>query len=177
MKMHKSLIVLFVWLSYFGYSQSLRKSFISQVKPLFKVNVKKTGPYFGLQQGKYLVPEIGVERQWKQIKLSTSITHAAHTGFNYNFKGKILGYDLGYWIKPNRIGLTYGGNLVFRTDFSRSKIGIVPVVGFKFWMLHAQTGYHFMTRTDGFETNYFFISLRIGLINDRDVDFKRKKKG
>lgn len=174
--MRKSLIFLFICASSFGYSQSLHQSIAQQGKPFLKVNVKKTGPYFGLRQGLYLVPEVGVERQWKRIKLSNAIIHAAHTGFNYNFKGKILGYDVGYWVKPHRIGLTYGGNLVYRTDFSRSKIGIVPVVGFKIWLLHAQTGYHFMTRTEGFDANYFFISLRIGLINDRDIDVKRKKK-
>ena len=55
-------------------------------------------------------------------------------GFNYNFKYKVLGYDAGYWIKPHRVGLTYGANLVFRTNFDQSKIGVAPVVGFKFWL-------------------------------------------
>ena len=67
----------------------------------------------------------------------------------------------------------------FRTNFDRSKVGIAPVVGFKFWLLHVQTGYHFMTRSESpltFETNKFFISARIGIINDRDIDLKRRKK-
>ena len=87
--MSRILIVLFVCSTSFGFSQDLQGNFINRGrKPLFKVNVKKTGPYFGLQQGKYLVPEIGIERQWKKIKLSNSVTHAAHMGFNYNFKYK-----------------------------------------------------------------------------------------
>lgn len=138
-----------------------------------KVSVKKTGPYFGLQQGKFLVAEIGGERQWKQIRLLQAQTHAAHMGFNYNFKYKVLGYDVGYWWKPNRIGLTYGGNLFLRSDFNRTKFGFAPVIGFKTWLLHLQTGYHFMPRPNDFETNTFFISLRIGIINDRDIEFKK----
>ncbi|NRA11323.1 MAG: hypothetical protein HRT57_05135 [Crocinitomicaceae bacterium] len=175
--MSRILIVLFVCSTSFGFSQDLQGNFINRGrKPLFKVNVKKTGPYFGLQQGKYLVPEIGIERQWKKIKLSNSVTHAAHMGFNYNFKYKVLGYDAGYWVKPHRIGLTYGANLFFRTDFDKGKIGIAPVIGFKLWLLHFQTGYHFMVRPKDFETNTFFVSLRVGIINDRDIEFKRKKK-
>lgn len=137
------------------------------------LNVTKTGPYFGLQQGKYLVPEIGVERQWKKIQLLEANTHAVHMGFNYNLKYKVLGYDVGYWWKPSRLGLTYGGNIFFRTDFDRSKIGIAPVLGYKIWMLHIQTGFHLMPRPRDFETNTFFISVRIGLINDRDMKMKR----
>lgn len=135
--------------------------------------VKKTGPYFGLQQGMYLVPEFGVERQWKQIRLMSSTTHAAHMGFNYNFKYKVLGYDVGYWWKPHRIGLTYGGSLFLRSDFTKTKLGIAPAIGFKFLMLHLQTGYHFMPRPKEFETNTFFISLRVGIINERDFEIKR----
>lgn len=176
--MSKILLIISIFIAGTGYSQDSEGSFIQRgMKPLLKVNVKKTGPYFGLQQGKYLVPEFGVERQWKRIKFSNSITHAAHMGFNYNFKYKVLGYDAGYWVKPHRFGLTYGANLFFRTDFDRGKIGIAPVLGFKFWLLHLQTGYHFMPNRNDFETNTFFISLRIGIINDRDIDFKRKKKG
>lgn len=138
-----------------------------------RLNVKKTGPYFGLQQGNFLVPEIGVERQWKQIRLMRSQTHAAHMGFNYNLKYNVLGYDVGYWWKPHRIGLTYGANLFLRSNFESTKIGFAPVIGFKFWLLHLQTGYHFMRRPKEFETNTLFISIRIGIINDRDIELKR----
>lgn len=147
------------------------------IKRKFNIEVKKTGPYFSLQQGKYLVPELGVERQWKQIKLATAFTHAVHMGFNYNFKYKVLGYDVGYWVKPSRIGLTYGGNFVLRTDFNETRLGFAPVIGYKLFGFHLQTGYHFLTRSTTFtETNTFFISLRFVLINDRDVDVNKGKK-
>lgn len=135
--------------------------------------VIKTGPYFGLQQGKYLVPELGVERQWQQIKLKDPVTHAAHMGFSYNFKYKVLGYDIGYWFKTHRIGLTYGANISLRTDFDYSSIGLAPVIGYKLLQFHFQTGYHFLSRpTVAFETNTFFVSARYVFVNDRA--FKRK---
>ena len=147
------------------------------MKKKFKIEVKKTGPYIGVQRGKYTVAEFGVERQWKKVKLSSSLNQALHMGINYNFKYNVLGYDLGYWIKPNRIGLTYGANLVLRTDFNKTRIGFTPVIGFKLVGFHLQTGYHFLSRSVNFtETNTFFISLRYVLINDRDVQVNKRKK-
>ncbi len=144
---------------------------------LLNIEITKTGPYFGIQRGEYTVLEIGVERQWKKVRIRKPTIHAAHAGFNYNFKYNMLGYDMGYWYKPNRIGLTYGGNIFFRTNFDDTRVGLAPVIGFKFSLLHLQTGYHIMARLpDNFETNKFFISLRIGIINDRDVDFNLRKK-
>lgn len=148
--------------------------------PLVKITVAKMGPYIGLQKGKYTLLELGGEYQWKRVKLKSPTTHAGHMGFNYNFKYNVLGYDAGYWIKPHRIGLTYGANAVFRTDFDRNRFGVAPVIGFKFWFAHLQTGYHFLPNLPAdFQTNTLFISLRVGIINNRDVDFewrKRKKK-
>lgn len=139
---------------------------------LLDLSVTKTGPYFGLQRGKYTILELGAERQWKKVRLKMPVTHAVHLGFNYNFKYNMLGYDMGYWYRPHRIGLTYGGNLFMRTNFEHTRVGFAPVVGYKIWLLHFQTGYHFMARLpENFETNRFFVSLRIGIINDRDVDF------
>lgn len=158
-------------------SAQMNGSLAQLKRRIINIEVTKTGPYFGIQKGKYTVLEIGVERQWKKIRVRQPVIHAAHAGFNYNFKYNMLGYDMGYWHKPNRIGLTYGGNLFFRTNFDDTRVGIAPVVGFKFALLHLQTGYHFMTRLpDNFETNKFFISLRIGIINDRDIDFNMRKK-
>ena len=156
-------------------------SFVEK-KPLIEIknNVVKTGPYFGLQKGKYLAAEFGAERIWKIGGLLARQMHAAHMGFNYNFKYNVLGYDIGYWLKPNKFGLTYGANLFLRTDFDNSKLGVAPVLGFKVMWFHLQTGYHFMPRPELFETNTFFISLRFGIISDRDRDFdikiNRKKK-
>jgi hypothetical protein len=154
---------------YHGFNSGARK-------PLIDVRVKKTGPYIGWQQGKYAALEFGGERQWKQIKLRDPITHAAHMGFNYNFRQNVLGFDIGYWVKPHRLSLTYGANLFLRTDFDRNKVGLAPVLGFKFWILHLQSGYQIMSAPKEINTNTFFISLRIGIINDRQVEWNRDKK-
>lgn len=171
---HNYLLVFFLTISSLSFSQGVSPVFLG--KPLVKVKVKKSGPYIGVQRGKYTVGEVGVEHQWKRMKLSNSFTQAVHFGVNYNLYKNVMGYDLGYWVKPHRIGLTYGANVFLRTDFDRTKVGIAPVLGFKFWLLHAQTGYHFMDSARDLQTNTFFISLKIGIINERDVDIKRRKK-
>ena len=163
-------------------SQSMAQELYGRMRrPIMELKIQKTGPYFGLQQGRYSVLEIGVERIWKKARLMKAKSQAINTGFNYNFRHNILGYDIGYWYKPNRIGLTYGGMLFLRTNFTETLVGIAPAIGFKFWLAHLQTGYHFMSPlpSTGFQTNRFFVSLRIGLINDRDVDLEWgwKKKG
>ena len=142
------------------------------------VSVSKSGPYFGVQRGEYLILELGLEQQWKKIKLKTAKTQSLSTGFNYNFKYNVLGYDAGYWTKPSRVDLTYGATLVFRTNFDETRVGMAPVVGYKLYGFHLQTGYYFLTPASNFdETNRFFISLRFILINDRDTDFWKKSRG
>lgn len=148
---------------------------ISEFK-LPKITVLKSGPYVGIQRGRFNVLEFGMEAQYKKVKLVKPITHAAHMGFNYNFRYNILGYDVGYWFKMGRLDLTYGLNFVFRSDFTSHRAGIAPVLGFKFWQLHLQTGVHILSRTDApFETNTLFISLRYVFINNRNVQLKKKR--
>ncbi len=159
----------------------LADSDIEAIPPDFigvrKLSIRRSGPYVGLQQGKYMLPEFGVEKQWNRVKLRKPITHAGHMGFNYNLQRNVLGYDAGYWLKIGRMDLTFGANLVFRTDFDRNALGLTPVVGFKFWQLHIQTGYHFLTApARDMETNTFFISLRFVFINDRDWNWSKKQK-
>ncbi len=144
-----------------------------------ELNVTKTGAYFGLQQGLYLVPEFGVERQWQKIRLTSKKTHALHGGFNYNLKYKVLGYDVGYWYRGTRVGLTWGGNICVRTDFTNTRVGIVPVVGYKVWQFHVQTGYHLLTplpTENRFETNGLFINIRFVMITETERELKRSDK-
>lgn len=141
------------------------------------IHFRKSGPYVGVQRGKYTIAEFGGEIQFKKVKLIRPVTHAFHTGFNYNFKYNVLGYDLGYWFKVGRLDLTYGANLVMRTDFNETRLGIAPVVGFKLFQFHLQTGYHFLTPARTFtETNGFFVSLRFVMISKRDIDIDRHNK-
>jgi hypothetical protein len=173
-----SVVVLCVLASY-GHSQVEEKRLPNPFKRRTELELKQTGPYFGLQQGKYLIAEFGVERQWSQIRLTSKKTHALHGGFNYNFKYRVLGYDIGYWYRGSRVGLTWGGNICIRTDFDNTRVGIVPTIGYKVWQFHLQTGYHFLTplpESSKFETNGLFVSLRFVLINDREFEWKRKEK-
>ena len=169
-----SLIILLFW----SLSSAAMDSFGDYSPPKKRtIQLTKTGPYFGLQQGRYLVPEIGFERQWSKLKLVKTETHALHAGFNYNFKYKVLGYDMGYWYRLNRIGITYGANICLRSDFEQTRFGIVPIIGYKIWQIHVQTGYHFLTSSESpMETNRLFISARFVLINNRDMDVKGGKK-
>jgi len=138
---------------------------------------KKLGPSFGYERGRYNFFEIGGEFRWKKIQLKNSFTQALHAGFNYNFWGNVLGFDAGYWIKPQRIGLTYGADALFKTDFTNSRPGFAPVLGYQFLWLHLQTGYAFYpSRIATMEINTFFIRLRVMLINERDLEVKNGKK-
>ncbi len=156
-------------------------------KRLLEIKVKKTGPYFGYARGKVDAFELGVERQYKKIKIVRPITHGVHLGFDYNFKNHVLGYQMGYWVKEGRLGLTFGGDLVFRTDFSENRFGGGPCIGYRLLGFHLQTGYHLLSKADSFtNTNDFFIRLRFTIVNERDWDvnsdfsikdmFKRDKK-
>ena len=135
------------------------------------INIVKNGPYFGVQKGKFIIAELGGERQWKDYQLRKPKTHALNLGFNYDFTNDVLGYDVGYWYKPSNIGITYGAALLLRTDFTNTKVGFAPVIGYKIWQVHVQTGYQFLlkTKSASFETNTLFISLRIVLINNTKI--------
>jgi hypothetical protein len=160
-----SVIVLFFLLSKFTFSQ-LGDGKIDMPN----VKVRKSGPYVGAQRGKYWMGELGAEFQWKQVKLVTAVTQSVRTGFNYDFNQNILGYDLGYWIKPSRLGLTYGGNLIFRSNFNQNRVGFAPVIGYKLFGFHLQTSFNFLSAAASFKnTNTFFVSLRFVMINQRDI--------
>ena len=137
-----------------------------------EINVRKSGPYIGLQKGIYTVGELGGELQWKKLKWIKPFTNALHVGMNYNFKYNVIGYDFGYWCKTGRLNLTYGANICYRSNFTHSQVGIAPVIGFKFTQFHLQTGYNFLSYSPvAIKTNTLFISLRFVLINNRNVDF------
>jgi len=154
-------------------------TYCSAFQPIEKISFqyKKLGPSFGYERGRYNFFEIGGEFRWKKIQLKNSFTQALHAGFNYNFWGNVLGFSAGYWIKPQRIGLTYGADALFKTDFTHSSPGFAPVLGYQFLWLHLQTGYAFYpARISTMEVNTFFIRLRFMLINERDLEVKNGKK-
>ena len=156
------------------YSQELEINFVRRA-PMVKV--LKTGPYIGLQRGKFTNLELGYELQRKAVKLVKPTTHAFNTGFDYNLTENILGFSAGYWQKKGRMDLTFGGNLVYKTNFEQSRFGIAPMVGFKFSWAHLQVGYNLLTKANDFENyNTFFISIRAVMINNRDYKWRKRKK-
>ena len=141
------------------------------------INLVKTGPYIGLQRGRHSVLELGIERQWKKLKLKNSKSNAIHTGFNYNFFENVLGYDIGFWHKEGFLGFTLGGTFSFRSDFNETRVGFSPTIGYKIWGLHLQTGYFFLTKSANFNnTNTLFVSLRYVVVNDRKFKKRKRKK-
>lgn len=136
-----------------------------------EVQIRKYGPYIGIEKGAYLLPKLGVECQWKTVGLFRSgQTHAIHTGLNYNLGNAIMGYDLGYWTKSGAFGLTYGGTLNYRSDFTKGGFGVTPVVGFKWMQFHVETGYSFYSSAaKTMHVNKLFIGIRFVLVRDRKV--------
>jgi hypothetical protein len=148
--------------------------FAEPIPQPLKINLHKFGPYIGLQRGAYTSIEFGAEYQLKKMAWIKPTTHAAHFGFNYNLYHNVLGYDMGYWMKKGRLNLTYGANLIYRTDYSRSTLGFTPLIGFKFSQLHLQTGYNFLTTsTPPKAVNGFFISLRFVFIQNTNLDIDK----
>lgn len=136
----------------------------------------KSGPYLGIQSGRFYAAELGLERQWRRSEqLLESKTNALHMGVNYTYDfshlNPVLGYDLGFWHKEATIGLTYGLNLCMRTNFDQYRMGICPTVGIKIMQFHIQTGYHilypFTQNSQIFDSNTIFLSARFLWVNNR----------
>jgi hypothetical protein len=143
--------------------------------PLLQISLRQSGPYFGLQQGRYLVGEIGGEMQWRKLRLKKPITHALTIGADYNLTQNILGLNTGYYYKGGRTKFSFGGNVVYRTDFTHNRIGLGPAIGYKLSAFHAQIGYVLLTPHETFvNTNSIYISLRFTLINERDFDVQTR---
>ena len=137
---------------------------VAQRKDLFDFQKIQTGPYFGFQQGRNIVLEIGAERRMKEIKWKSPNANAILLGVNYDYKANMIGADLGYWFRPNRLSFTFGGVLAGRSNFTKGMIGFSPTLGYKIWFLHAQAGYYFYPKSVlSSATNRLFLTLRLVL--------------
>ncbi|MGM0478701.1 MAG: hypothetical protein ACQERC_05720 [Bacteroidota bacterium] len=145
-------------------------------KPLIDPHVRKLGPYFGVQQGRFTVGELGMEVQFKDIRLKKTKTHAVHLGLGYNIPNNALQINGGYWHKPSRLDLTYGVDICMRSNFEEERYGFSPVVGYKIFGFHIRAGYMLLTRSTTFTaTNTLFVNLRFTLINNRNFEWNRRK--
>ena len=142
-----------------------------------KKRILKSGPYFGLQSGRFYALEYGWELERKTREdLVHSNTTAVHHGFNasYDFSrlNPILGYDIGFWSRTGNFDLTYGLSAAVRTDLKQLRFGVCPSVGIKVWQLHVQTGMYVLAPfyaldNTTFNSNTFFISARFLLVRNK----------
>jgi hypothetical protein len=142
-----------------------------------KKRTLKSGPYFGLQSGRFYALEYGWELQRKTREdLVHSNTTAVHHGFNASFDfsrlNPILGYDIGFWSRTGNFDLTYGLSAAVRTDLKQLRFGLCPSVGIKVWQLHVQTGMYVLAPfyaldNTSFNSNTFFISARFLLVRNK----------
>ena len=146
-------------------------------KPLLDPSVRKMGPYLGVQKGLFYVGELGMELQYKDIKLIKPKTHSLHAGLEYNIPNNALGFNMGYWHKPSRVDLTYGFDVALRSNFKAQRYGISPVIGYKLFGFHIRAGYMFLTPSQLFtETNQLFVNLRFVIVNNRNFKWNKRKK-
>ncbi|MFM7758687.1 MAG: hypothetical protein ACKO6J_07130 [Crocinitomicaceae bacterium] len=147
--------------------------------------VIRTGPYIGIQAGRYYTLEAGMERQWKKGKWKNSTTMAIHGGANaaigleQQSLKTIIGFDMGTWYKSGTFGFTYGiaGNL--RADLHENYMaGLTPSIGFKVLQLHLSTGYQILTPISGvrFPVTTLFLGARYVFVTDKEVKSKKKDK-
>lgn len=115
-------------------------------KPFKKKLLQRNhGAIVGLQRGAATAFELGGEAHWRKLSLSNPQIIGASTNLEYNFGGHVLGYKAGMWMKRGRVNLTYGGNVVYFTDFNGlQRYGLGPSVGFRFLGFHLINGYNFL---------------------------------
>ena len=147
----------------------------SQTQAGFDFTKIQSGPYFGVQQGRNIVLELGFEKRIKEVKWKSPNAHAFNVGANYDYKAGVLGAVAGYWFRPGRISFTVGAQAAVRSDFDRAMIGFTPTLGYKIWLLHANAGYYFYPKPiPGVITNNLFLQLR--LVLSESTKFRNNKR-
>lgn len=136
----------------------------------------KTGLLIGAQKGKFFGVELGMERQWKEIKLKKPFTWAIAANGEYHFESNNLGFKAGPWFKWGRADFTYGVNFTYLSDFEYARIGASPSIGFKLIGFHLMASYNFLYGPSQFtDYNKLHISLRFFLSKERKFKWKKDK--
>lgn len=139
--------------------------------------MQKTGLLLGLQQGKFTNIELGLEHQWKKLKLVKPHVYAIKANMEYNIQENVIGYKAGAWTRQGRLALTYGLNFGYFSDFEKSNIGISPAIGLKLIGFHFETGWNILLGPQNVENiNFLYVAARYFFINNRKTKFKKKKK-
>ena len=120
------------------------------LNPLPELNTIKTGLLIGVQKGKYFGIELGMERQWKEIKLKKPRTFAIAATGEYQFQANTLGFKVRPSWKFGRADFTYGFNATVLSDFEYNKFGISPAIGFKLLGFHLLASYNITSNKKNF---------------------------
>lgn len=114
-------------------------------RPPRKLYQRNYGAIAGLQRGNVTAIEFGGEMHWRKLSFRKPKITGAMANLEYNFGNHVLGYKIGAWQKTGRVNLTYGGNLVYFTNFNGlQRYGFGPAVGFRFAGFHLINGYNIL---------------------------------
>ena len=168
--MKATLCLLFLTASFFSQAQVLLTKYdLPATHPdLFSTPFKRKlyernyGATVGLERGNITAFEFGGEMHWRKIAFHKPTITGANANFEYNFGHHVLGYKIGVWQKTGRVNLTYGGNLVYYTNFhGLQRYGLGPAVGFRFMGFHLINGYNLLLGDKEFKNvNKLYITLR-----------------
>ncbi|QHT65433.1 hypothetical protein GXP67_01450 [Rhodocytophaga rosea] len=140
-----------------------------------KLFQRNHGMIIGLQRGKYTTIEFGGEIHWRKISLTKPRLFATTANMEYNFSDNVIGYKAGVWFKRGRINLTYGANLVYFTDFDKSRFGVAPSIGFRLLGFHLVNSYNFLAGDKELDkVNTLNIALRYYFPIDNAFNWKKK---
>lgn len=142
-----------------GYFYTASTEAASYKKKLYQRN---RGAIIGLQRGAVSAIELGAEAHWRKLSLINPTIIGATANLGYNFGHHTIGYQAGMWMKRGRVNLTYGGNLLYYSNFKGlHRYGIGPAVGFRLAGFHLINGYNFLAGDKELEgANTLYITLR-----------------
>ena len=151
-----------------GKPPTFQNTYVSYIRAVDPVPFKKKlyqrnhGAILGLQRGAVTAIEIGAEAHWRKLSLTNPTIVGATANLGYNFGHHTIGYQAGMWMKRGRVNLTYGGNLVYYSNFKGlHRYGIGPAVGFRLAGFHLINGYNFLAGDEDLEgANTLYITLR-----------------
>lgn len=120
------------------------------------------GAILGLQRGAITSIEFGGEMHWRKIGFRNPRITGASANIEYNFGHHVIGYKLGAWQKQGRVNLTYGGNLVYYSNFKGlQRYGLGPAVGFRLAGFHLINGYNILAGDKELkDVNKLYMTLR-----------------
>lgn len=145
-----------------------------------KLYQRNYGAILGLQRGAQTAIEMGGEMHWRKMALRKPRITGASANLEYNFGNHVLGYKVGAWQKTGRVNLTYGGNLVYFTNFKGlQRYGAGPAVGFRLAGFHLINGYNILggdKELDDVNTLYMTLRYYFPLSNKFTWDRKTRQR-